>query len=87
MLAANGARVVVADLKEERGLAVASEINGVFSRCDVSGEEDGKAAVEAGVKLGTLAGLVNCAGVAPAQKTVGKAGTHDLAAVHKNPEH
>lgn len=79
MLASHGARVVIADLQEERGHAVAAEINGVFSRCDVSLEEDAKAAVDAGVRLGRLAGLINCAGVAPAQKTVGKSGAHDLA--------
>ena len=79
MLAANGARVVVADLQVERGQTVAEAIGGVFVKCDVSQEADGQAAVDAAVALGKLMGLVNCAGIAPAVKTVGKDGAHPLA--------
>lgn len=79
MLASNGARVVVADLQEARGAALAAEIGGVFVRCDVTQEADGQAAVAAALHLGKLAGLVNCAGIAPAAKTVGKDGVHALA--------
>ncbi|SCK19461.1 NAD(P)-dependent dehydrogenase, short-chain alcohol dehydrogenase family [Variovorax sp. HW608] len=77
MLAANGAKVVIADL-QEKGETVASEVGGVFVRCDVSQEEDGQAAVAAALKLGKLVGLINCAGIAPAEKTVGKSGPHAL---------
>jgi NAD(P)-dependent dehydrogenase (short-subunit alcohol dehydrogenase family) len=83
MLAAHGGKVVVADLQAERGQAVAAEIGGVFLRCDVSSEDDGKAAVAAAVGLGKLMGLVNCAGIAPAVKTVGKDGAHPLAVFAK----
>ncbi|MEG0200655.1 MAG: SDR family NAD(P)-dependent oxidoreductase, partial [Comamonas sp.] len=74
MLAANGGKVVIADMNAERGEAVAREINGVYLRCDVSNEADGQAVVEKALSLGKLAGLVNCAGIAPAEKTVGKNG-------------
>ena len=43
MLAAHGAKVVVADLQAERGQAVAAEIGGVFVKCDVSQEADAQA--------------------------------------------
>lgn len=79
MLAANGGKVVIADMNTERGEAVAREIDGVFLRCDVSNEADGQAVVEKAISLGKLAGLVNCAGIAPAEKTVGKNGPHSLA--------
>ncbi len=78
MLAAESAQVVVADLQVERGQAIAAEIGGVFVKCDVSQEADGQAAVAAAVGLGKLVGLVNCAGIAPAVKTVGKDGAHPL---------
>jgi NAD(P)-dependent dehydrogenase (short-subunit alcohol dehydrogenase family) len=83
MLAANGARVVVADLQADRGAQVAAAIGGVFVRCDVSQEADAQAAVAAAVGLGKLMGLVNCAGIAPATKTVGKDGAHPLAVFAK----
>ena len=72
MLAAHGATVVVADLQEQAGQAVAEAIGGRFIRCDVSQEADGQAVVAAAVALGKLMGLINCAGIAPAVKTVGK---------------
>ena len=83
MLAANGGKVVVADLQVERGQAVAAEIGGQFVRCDVSQEADGRAAVAAALALGKLVGLVNCAGIATASKTVGKEGAHSLALFSK----
>jgi NAD(P)-dependent dehydrogenase (short-subunit alcohol dehydrogenase family) len=48
-------------------------------RCDVSQEADGQAVIAAATALGPLFGLVNCAGIAPAVKTVGKDGAHPLA--------
>jgi NAD(P)-dependent dehydrogenase (short-subunit alcohol dehydrogenase family) len=83
MLAAHGAKVVVADMQAEKGEAVAREIGGVFVRCDVTQEADGQSAVEAALKLGKLMGLVNCAGIAIGEKTVGKNGPHALAAFTK----
>ena len=83
MLAAHGAKVVVADLQADRGQQVAADIGGQFIKCDVSQEADGQAAVAAAVVMGKLMGLVNCAGIAPAVKTVGKDGAHPLAAFTK----
>ena len=79
MLAEHGAKVVVADLQAERGQAVAAEIGGRFVRCDVSQETDGQKVVAEAVAFGKLVGLVNCAGIALAIKTVGKEGAHPLA--------
>jgi len=83
MLAAAGGQVVVADLQVDAGQKVAADVGGVFVRCDVSQEADGQAAVAAAVGLGKLMGLVNCAGIAPAVKTVGKDGAHPLAVFTK----
>ena len=74
----NGGKVVLADLNVDAGEALAKELGGVFVKCDVSREDDATQAVEAATKLGTLRGLINCAGVAPAIKTVGKDGPHPL---------
>ena len=79
MLAAQGGRVIVADLQQERGQALAGEIGGRFVRCDVTQESDGQAVVAAALESGKLMGLVNCAGIATASKTVGKDGAHPLA--------
>jgi NAD(P)-dependent dehydrogenase (short-subunit alcohol dehydrogenase family) len=78
MLSANGAQVVIADLQEEKGRALAAELGGTFVRCDVSQEADGRAVVAAATAMGPLFGLVNCAGIAPASRTVGKTGAHAL---------
>jgi NAD(P)-dependent dehydrogenase (short-subunit alcohol dehydrogenase family) len=79
MLAGEGAKVVIADLQVEKGQALAAEVGGVFVKCDVSQEADAQAAVAAATSAGKLMGLVNCAGIAPAIKTVGKDGAHPLA--------
>jgi NAD(P)-dependent dehydrogenase (short-subunit alcohol dehydrogenase family) len=47
-------------------------------RCEVSDESDATRAVQLACSLGKLMGLVNCAGVAPAEKTLGKTGAHSL---------
>src|SRR5476649_637845 len=78
MIVAAGGKVVLADVQVEAGQALAAELGGVFVKCDVTSEADGQAVVAAAVALGTLRGLVNCAGVAPAVRTVGKEGAHSL---------
>jgi NAD(P)-dependent dehydrogenase (short-subunit alcohol dehydrogenase family) len=83
MLAAKGARVVIADMQADKGPAVAQSIGGAFVCCDVTQESDGQAAVKQAVSMGKLMGLVNCAGIAPAEKTVGKNGAHGLALFQK----
>jgi NAD(P)-dependent dehydrogenase (short-subunit alcohol dehydrogenase family) len=79
MLAAAGGKVVIADMQAEKGQAVAQAIGGIFVRCDVTSEADGQAVIAQAMALGKLMGLVNCAGVAPAEKIVGKNGAHSLA--------
>ncbi len=82
-LAANGGKVVIADMQVEKGEAIAKEIGGAFVKCDVSQEADAQAVVAKAVSLGKLMGLVNCAGIAPAEKTVSKSGAHSLAVFSK----
>ena len=79
MLAREGGNVVVADVQVDKGEALAKELGGAFVKCDVTLEADGQAAVAKAVSLGKLMGLVNCAGIAIAVKTVGKDGAHPLA--------
>jgi len=80
MLVANGAKVVIADLQVDKGEALAKALGeAAFVNCDVSQEADGQAAVARAVSMGKLMGLVNCAGIAPAVKTLGKEGAHPLA--------
>ena len=83
MIVANGGQVVIADMQAEEGAAVAQELGGAFVKCDVSNEADGQAVVAQALSMGKLMGLVNCAGIAPAEKTVGKAGPHALASYTK----
>ena len=78
MFAEHGGKVVIADLNENAGLALAKELDGAFVRCDVTSEANGQAVVTAAQAMGRLAGLVNCAGIATAAKTVGKNGPHPL---------
>ncbi len=68
-------------MQADKGEALAAELGGsnAFVRCDVSQEADGRAVVAKALSLGKLMGLVNCAGIAPAAKTVGKEGAHELA--------
>ena len=78
-LTARGGKVVIADMQADKGEAIARDIGGAFVRCDVSNEADAQAVVAKAVSTGKLMGLVNCAGIAPAEKTVGKNGAHALA--------
>ena len=71
-LAAAGSRVVVADLNEERGQAVASELGGLFVRCDVTSTDDADDAVAAASEMGPLRALVNSAGLGYAARTISR---------------
>ena len=80
-LCAAGAAVVIADVNADVGKALASGLDGraEFVRTDVTNEADVRAAVAAAAaKSGGLRILVNCAGVAIAEKTLGKEGAHPL---------
>ena len=81
MLVGHGAQVVVADLQVDKGEALVAELGAqrcAFVKCDVSQEADAQAAVAQATAMGKLMGLVNCAGIAPAARTVGKDGPHGL---------
>ena len=77
-LAQLGGKVLVADMQQERGQQVAREIGGQFVVCNVADEAQGQAVVDQALTMGKLMGLVNCAGIAPAEKTTGKKGPHSL---------
>ena len=75
MLVANGGRVAIADMNREAGEALAAELGPAarFILTDVADEASGRAAVDTATSaFGTLHGLVNCAGIAPAEKVLGK---------------
>ena len=71
-LASAGSRVVIADLNEERGQAVASELGGLFVRCDVTSVEDADTAVAAASEMGPLRALVNSAGLGHPGRTINR---------------
>jgi NAD(P)-dependent dehydrogenase (short-subunit alcohol dehydrogenase family) len=82
MVVEGGGNVVIADLNESAGNALASELGkgARFARTDVADEASGKAAVAAAIDgYGGLQALVNCAGIAHGEKVVGKEGPHGLA--------
>lgn len=73
MLAAAGAKVAIFDLNEEAGNATAAAIGGLFAKTNVSDEANVDASLAAAeAKHGVARVLVNCAGIAPAVKTVGR---------------
>ena len=79
MAAENGAKVVIADLQD--GAAYAKELgaNARYIKTNVTAEADGKAAVALALKeFGRLNVLINCAGIAIGEKTIGKTGPHAL---------
>jgi NAD(P)-dependent dehydrogenase (short-subunit alcohol dehydrogenase family) len=78
MLVSNGARVIIADVQDEAGGKLAAELGQRYVHCDVTQEADAQAAVNAATEAGALFGLVNCAGIAPAGRIVGKNGPHPL---------
>jgi NAD(P)-dependent dehydrogenase (short-subunit alcohol dehydrogenase family) len=71
-LATSGARVVVADLRGE------APEGGRFVETDVTDESSVRAAVNAALEVGDLRGAINCAGVASAEKVLGREGPHSL---------
>jgi NAD(P)-dependent dehydrogenase (short-subunit alcohol dehydrogenase family) len=81
LLAENGAQVVLADVDAESGEQMASQIGNraKFIRTDVTDEASVQDALDSVVEtFGSLSGVVNCAGIGPAARVVGKKGVHDL---------
>ena len=82
----SGANVVIADMNSEQGEALAAELgeHAIFNSTNVTSEAEGQATVDLAVShFGNLRGLVNCAGIGGAAKTVGKHGPHPLDAFSK----
>jgi NAD(P)-dependent dehydrogenase (short-subunit alcohol dehydrogenase family) len=84
-LVAGGASVAIVDLPSSRGKAVAEELGAavVFAPADVTSPDDVSAALDAAEALGPPRIVVNCAGIGPAAKTVGKTGPLPLDAFTK----
>ena len=85
LLAAGGARVVIADLNKEAGEALAAALNGEFGKVarfaetDVASEASAKAAIALALEVfGGLHGLINCAGIAIGEKVLGKEAPHGI---------
>ncbi|HYT10755.1 MAG TPA: 3-hydroxyacyl-CoA dehydrogenase [Mycobacteriales bacterium] len=74
-LAGLGARVVVLDLPGSDGKAVASSLDGEFAPADVTDAEAVEAAVGTASGLGPLRIVVNCAGIGPPARVIGKDGS------------
>ncbi len=81
MAVASGGNAVIADVNDEAGTALAHELgdHARFVHTDVTSEDGVNAAIaEATHGFGGLHGVVNCAGVASAMRTISKAGAHPL---------
>lgn len=78
---AAGARVVICDLDVSKGEGLATELGqrARFVRTDVASEADAIRAIEtAKNEFGAVHGLINCAGIAPGERVLGKQGPHRL---------
>jgi NAD(P)-dependent dehydrogenase (short-subunit alcohol dehydrogenase family) len=76
-----GAQVVLADVNRDAGEALAKALgeNAMFVETDVTSEASAQNVIAAALAgFGAIHGLVNCAGIAPAEKVLGKEGPHRL---------
>jgi len=77
----SGGKVAILDLDQDKGRELADQLgsSAVFMKADVTSAESVSESVDAAVKLfGALNVVVNCAGIAPAARVLGKKGPHDL---------
>ena len=74
-LTRKGATVLVADLQDELGEAIADEVGGGFVHADVTNAAEVQAAVEATTALAPLRVVVNCAGIGPPARTLNRDNT------------
>lgn len=77
----DGGKAMILDLAVERGEKLVSELGGsaLFCKTDVSSAESVQAALEQAIKgFGRVNVVVNCAGIAVAEKVLGKKGPHSL---------
>ncbi|TCP40821.1 SDR family NAD(P)-dependent oxidoreductase [Rhodovulum marinum] len=79
MLCASEAAVTILDRDTERGMALAAEIGAGFQPVDVTDEASVTQAIgEAAAQMGGITACLNCAGIATAERTLGKSGPHAL---------
>jgi NAD(P)-dependent dehydrogenase (short-subunit alcohol dehydrogenase family) len=80
MLVESGASVLIADLTEGAGRRLATELgsHARFATVDVTDEASVQKGLAAAAELGTLRGVVNAAGIALAEKVLGKNGPHSF---------
>jgi NAD(P)-dependent dehydrogenase (short-subunit alcohol dehydrogenase family) len=81
LLVGEDGNVVIADVNADAGAGIASELGtgAAFIQTDVTQEKDAQAAIDMALdRFGHLHGLVNCAGVAPGEKVLGRDGPHRL---------
>jgi NAD(P)-dependent dehydrogenase (short-subunit alcohol dehydrogenase family) len=76
LLAQSGAGVVVADVQDDKGEALAKELGGVFVHTDVTDTETIIAAVDQAASMAPLRSLVCCAGIGWPERTIGKDGEY-----------
>jgi NAD(P)-dependent dehydrogenase (short-subunit alcohol dehydrogenase family) len=79
LLASQGVGVVVADVQDDKGEALAKEIGGVYVHTDVTVTDQIIAATDTALGMAPLRSLVCCAGIGSAQRTVGKDGEYSSA--------
>ncbi|MBK5444894.1 3-hydroxyacyl-CoA dehydrogenase [Peribacillus sp. TH16] len=81
-----GGKAVIFDLSEENGVKMVEELGDsvIFIKTDVTSEESVLEALDQGIeKFGSINTIVNCAGIAIAEKVIGRKGTHELKAFSK----
>lgn len=80
MIVDRGGKVVLVDVNQQSGASVEAELgsNTRYVATDVTSDESARQAFVAARAMGTLRGLVNCAGIAPSEKIVGREGAHKL---------
>ena len=74
LLKQRGANVVLIDLQEDKGEALAKELGGVFVKADVADAAQVQPAIDAASEMGPLRALLNCAGIGSAARTIGRDG-------------
>jgi NAD(P)-dependent dehydrogenase (short-subunit alcohol dehydrogenase family) len=86
LMAQSGAKVIIADLNNEAGTVLATEVGSAatFVQTNVAEEADVQAAIQTALeRYGTVHGVINCAGIAVAEKVLGRQGPSSLASFSK----
>lgn len=86
MIVENGGNAVISDINADAGTALEKQLgeSALFVKTDITSEEEVKNALDLGTaRFGAISGLINCAGLGPAMRILGKSGIHDLAFFQK----